>query len=169
MVIDSNKLIFIHINRTAGTSIERFFNQKPKNKHWVLQQYANKYDLTKYTTFTIVRNPFDRFVSMYEFRRERHDEKRSFEAFARKPSGFKKPMVDWLRIDGEIAVDMVLKFETLKSDFKAMCDTLNISKGILPHKFKTTRTSYKNYYTDETKQIVQEMYKEDLFIFEYDF
>jgi hypothetical protein len=72
MILPDKKIIFIHIPRTGGSSVEKYFNfkfssdWKPKTaQHLTLEEYSNHYDLDKYFKFTIVRNPWDRLISWY--------------------------------------------------------------------------------------------------------
>lgn len=77
---DSKKLFFIHIPKCGGTSIEDTFPEKRKyigygifrNKalhHINFTEasiiYTKKWE--EYTTFAIVRNPLDRFISDFNF------------------------------------------------------------------------------------------------------
>lgn len=77
-VFDDLDLIFIHIPKNAGTSIEMTI-------HGERGQYSGHYDWKKYErdvpdkwkdyeSFSVVRNPFDRTVSNYKYARK----KRSF-------------------------------------------------------------------------------------------
>ena len=75
------KIIFIHIAKNCGNSIKRLLS---KEKHLELchcfklfhtnnklLDYENKLlDLTSYFKFTIVRNPWDRLVSYYAFKKD---------------------------------------------------------------------------------------------------
>lgn len=69
MIIDSLQLIFIHVPRTGGTTIESLFGQpmcdtSPADA--IIQKIGvNKYK--SYFKFAVVRNPFDRLVSSYWF------------------------------------------------------------------------------------------------------
>jgi hypothetical protein len=72
MILDKHKILFIHIPRTGGTSVENHFNYQskhgwnPKNsQHLTLEEYSNHYNLDDYFKFTVVRNPWDRLVSWY--------------------------------------------------------------------------------------------------------
>jgi hypothetical protein len=72
MILPDKKIIFIHIPRTGGTSVEKYFNfkyeagWKPKTaQHLTLQEYSEHYDTDNYFKFTIVRNPWDRLMSWY--------------------------------------------------------------------------------------------------------
>ena len=72
MVLEDKKIIFVHIPRTGGTSIENFFDFKGTDfgnpetaQHQTIKEYKKNYNIKKYFTFTFVRNPWDRLVSWY--------------------------------------------------------------------------------------------------------
>lgn len=76
------KLIFVHIQKAGGSSIQRLFEQldpelvtkiaidpaKKRPKHCFASDIAEvigEETFREYTSFTVVRNPFDRLVSWY--------------------------------------------------------------------------------------------------------
>lgn len=72
MILHDSKIIFIHIPRTGGTSVEKHFGFKHQHgwkpetaQHLTLKEYSNHYDVNDYFKFTLVRNPWDRLVSWY--------------------------------------------------------------------------------------------------------
>ena len=71
MISDKHKIIFIHIPRTSGTSIESAFDlnmDKEGDKHLRASEIKKKTGSDKwnsYFKFSIVRNPWERFASMY--------------------------------------------------------------------------------------------------------
>lgn len=131
---------------------------------------------------TIVRNPYTKFISHYyaslyfldrffEFKSPsptefvKHENINRILEFA--PANYLVKQVDYIKdINGNIKCDKIYKMETdlkiLESDFKLK----NIDK------FKYNKADYirdyKNLYTDELIQFVQERYKEDFEYFEYD-
>ena len=75
MICHKSKVIFIHIPRTAGTSVEKafvgkdWFNIDVSTKHiyasTARDYYAEFWD--EYFKFSIVRNPWDRMLSLSKF------------------------------------------------------------------------------------------------------
>lgn len=72
MIIDKNKIIFLHIPKTGGNSVEshlsKEFNCNVKFRHYTLNQIYNELkdkDLENYTIFTVLRNPLEKIVSTY--------------------------------------------------------------------------------------------------------
>ena len=158
MIIEEYKAVFIHIPKTAGTSVKRYFKLNSKlGKHGCIWQYNN------YKKFTIVRNPYDRIVSWYFFIKKLNNlTNTTFREYAKtnvlKSAEILKPQHEW--IDDTVKT---LSFENLEkelSDFfnkKIKLKTINKSK----HKH------YLDYYNQETLDIVYERYKEDFEKFNY--
>lgn len=70
MITHDYKLFFIHIPKCAGRSISEVFNQR--FDHYTADYYRREYAYfwKQYTAFAIVRNPYDRLVSMYHYIRD---------------------------------------------------------------------------------------------------
>lgn len=67
MICHKHKCIYIHIPKTAGTSVDTFFTGKMQ-KHSCAKDYHDFLDtdiFNNYFKFTIVRNPWDLIVSLY--------------------------------------------------------------------------------------------------------
>lgn len=64
-----NNILFIHIPKTAGTSVIKMFDMNDKEGHVPYIKYKNiNEDLfNRSFKFAIVRNPWDKFVSCYEY------------------------------------------------------------------------------------------------------
>ena len=72
MILEKPKLLFIHIPRTGGSSIENFFNfcpcapmNKKESQYSTLEESKEYCKIENYFKFTIVRNPWDRLLSWF--------------------------------------------------------------------------------------------------------
>jgi len=76
MISYDKKFIFIHTPRTGGTSLEIFFEETVSDckvdndtRHWPLWFYYDKKEIRPFVDdffkFSIVRNPWDRFLSYF--------------------------------------------------------------------------------------------------------
>src|SRR5882724_1403834 len=100
MICDEHKFIFVHLNKTGGTSIEKLFDSQADvltngitgnhDKHWtaadIQRAFPEKY--ATYFKFSFVRNPWNMVVSRYHWSRFHQVENgqpflpsESFEAF----------------------------------------------------------------------------------------
>jgi hypothetical protein len=218
MISHEYKCINIHIPKTAGTSISWAFShdhQKnfdttqgfdKKNKIWiqhataqeVKKLYTNEEQWNNYFKFAIVRNPFDKIVSSYNWlslvlrpriKVSNFTDRLMFEDFIYKKGRFKKfldPTLDTkeesrhthlktstyfiMDENDNLMVDYVGRFENLKNEWEFICDKLGIVMK-LHHINKHSRSNkhYRDYYNDKTKAYVSEIYKKDLKIFGYEF
>ena len=88
--------------------------------------------------------------------------------------------------NGEIEVDFIGKYENLHEDWRQLCSKLGIDKNkwakrgshltraatlILPHENRNpvSRKYYRNYYTDVEIEMVYNLYKKDINMFNYEF
>jgi hypothetical protein len=69
---------------------------------------------------------------------------------------------------GSPLVDFLGRFENLRNDFEWIQTKIGI-RVILPHINATEHRHYSTYYTDETREIVGQLYEGDVRIFGYSF
>lgn len=179
--------IFIHINKTGGSSIEKALGdaQQIHFSAYALKNYLGTQVFNSKFKFAFVRNPYDRIVSQYHYRLQNNqtnikDKAISFKDWVRKcyveqdeeyynyPAMFQS-QVDWLTDrDGKLIVDFIGKFENFEEDFKHVCYKLNIPYKPLPHARKSSRTkNYLNFYDEETLKIVSDKFTKDFAYFGY--
>ena len=196
MISHTHKFIFIEVNKTGTTTINRSLHKygeprKGKTRHLSISQILhNDSQISNYFRFTFVRNPWDRCVSLFNYRVQKRSLYKDlcFNEFIQslKENTFKEwyknnynnlksgpvscPQVFFLYNENEeIKMDFIGKFENLQEDFNIVCDKIGIPKQQLPHKNATKHKHYTEYYDDETKQIVAEKYAKDIEYFGYEF
>jgi hypothetical protein len=138
--------------------------------------------------FAFVRNPFDRAVSLFHYLQKFGSEavppEMTFEGFCHTldrgeypPVGLYNheglnqcnPMVRWLFDDaGRPLADFVGRHETVERDFRTLCRQIGMHSH-LPRHNTTEHRPYREYYTSETRQIIERVYREDLEAFDYEF
>jgi len=191
MICENNNFIFIHITKTAGTSVHHFFNkQNTKEKNHNLKYYIKKNGQEKFNNFfiwSIVRNPFDRVLSLYFHKKRQgkkfiYSNKYNFTDWIKIIFGENKGLnwsfdtcSNWLKNNKEkIEVDFICKFETLDKDWKLLCKKLGIKYKKLPEKNKSKKRKnkcYKKFYKGDEKAIklIEDFYQEDIENFNYQF
>ena len=124
-----------------------------------------------------MRNPWDRVVSEYFYGLKWHDRK----GIALPPklsSGFKNYVMsadDWpkksliCQADFIAGSDFIGKFENLQEDFNTICDKVGITRKLLPHRNKSKRKYYHEYYDKEARGAVEERFKKDIEAFNYEY
>ena len=79
------------------------------------------------------------------------------------------PQVEWLKNnEGKIDIDKIIRFENLNEGINEVFKTLEIEHK-LQHLKRTYRTNYRDFYDDQTKQIVTDWFHEDIKEFGYTF
>lgn len=143
-----------------------------------LLQLIDKKIIDSSIKVAIVRNPFDRCVSSYK---HMGGENQSFKDFLmtyysspnrnHNDLAHKRPQIDYLRDkSGKIVIDNIIYFENLNNEFLQFKNKYNIKALDLPHIGKQKRKlSYQKYYCDESKEIVETLFKEDIDQFNYTF
>ena len=164
MYIDHDrKLVFIHIARTGGSSIKTALNlhEKKYTEHYHLDSSYIPKKCEDYFKFAFVRNPFDRFVSLYHFR----------------PKGLS--FSDWLdnitltyvqQVDyGVDKLDFVGRYENLQKDFNRYFEgQLTIENPT--ESFSIIKDKhYSEYYDDNTIKKVSKLAEKDISKFNYEF
>lgn len=162
MISHKYKLIFIHIPRTGGTSIEKAILNN-RSGWWGIHapsKHLNAYSAKKiyksywddYFKFTFVRNPWDRMVSMLKYGsfygvHLSKDERITIDDYLKyfKKIEYDRRFFNFSQIkdtqtqDGAVYgniigedMNFVGKFETLDQDFETLCELTNIPKVRLP-------------------------------------
>jgi len=188
---NSMKCIFVHIPKTAGTSItEGLFGARPHHQplQWYEEVEPQLYN--DYFKFSFVRNPWDRLVSGYHYmvnKKSKRPSEIEWINFFKGVDSFDDFVTRWLNEDnierhlltlpqyhfvlnkfGVLGLDFVGRYETLQKDFPYICERLGVVCE-LPHENKSPRKEFRNYYTSQTRDIVARVYAKDIEMFGYDF
>ena len=192
MIDNKNKFFFIHIRKTAGTSIEKVFVPAAGNfedevayKHataYAMRQHFPK-EWGKYFKFSFVRNPWDWLVSRFFWQRQFHDEWRNlpFDKFIEETCGQGHNPTAFLELvtisqlyfltdeNDNIIVDFIGKFENLQADFNKVCNKIGVPRKQLGLFNTSKHKHYTEYYNDYTRKLVREKYARDIEILGYKF
>jgi hypothetical protein len=193
-------LVFVHIPKTAGTSIRSTLAQLPNPKprrYLRLKAHARAFEFrlamgeqrwNDSFSFAVIRNPFDLMVSSYfwwlekagawKSLREGQQEVQAmggFGDFVRSELGreyineYPGDIFDWIALDGEIIVDYVARMETLADDWREIMRRVDGPPIELPRENVTSRGDYRQYYDDETAELVARRFHRTLERFDYSF
>lgn len=187
---NDKKFVYVHIPKCAGNTVKSVLNISNHDHGGIDQKY-----ISDYFKFTFVRNPWDRFISAYEYikgggwKQMNPDQDwdkpycdvlnsfNSLKEFARRPEVWTgmmhfRPQFDFVTIDKKTdCLDFIGRVENLGNDLKFICEQIGCKYNHLPHinKSKKSHQHYKNYYDDELKNIVDTVYSKDIEYFKYNF
>lgn len=221
MIAHDYRAMFVHVPKTAGQSVEMAFlnlaglsweergaftlrqNQDraigpTALAHLLAAEYValghmEQAAFDSYFKFSFVRNPWDRLVSEYLYRKA--DGRMPFSRFVREGLALTDihldrtrhmlPQTDYLYDDeGRLLVDFVGRFETLQRDFAQVAKRLDLPELELPHRNmsrptpslwqrlfgkRRARQPYQTYYTESLREQVAEHYTTDIERFGYAF
>ncbi|MDP2564800.1 sulfotransferase family 2 domain-containing protein [Pseudoalteromonas marina] len=178
---NDNKVIFVHVPKAAGNGITQSLFSLPSTGHYFLQKYKeDDYDkFCNYKKFTVVRNPWDRFVSAFHYL---HSDKggmgvwdndfkdnflkgipdfKSFINHMIHDEKFKRDVLAWthfipqsyfltLPSDNSLQnFDCICRFENLNADFESLKKILGKPEAQLAVINKSKHQHYKDYYTEQ--------------------
>ena len=185
-------VMFIHIPKAAGTSIEkslglrrlRFpsrFRREFKNEgqcsfgHLDVRKRLRNGRITKefYDSafkFCFCRNPYDRAVSSYFYARKRHPNEFSpsvsFIDFTRTLANYGRMFIEQTWYTDELDFDFIGRFETLERDFMWVAHKIGI-KASLRKENNTFHEPYWTYYNEESIENIAKYYRKDFEFFGY--
>lgn len=192
MISHNKKFVFLHLPKTAGTSINSTLSNYATysksiaySKHSSLNDIRNEIGDSKfdeYFKFTIVRNPWDRILSLYFWgiqikpgkSIQSNWHKDSFDRWIKttfindRLYNIWPNQIDLMTIDDKPQIDFVGRFENLQSDWRFICEKLEI-KDELQFLYSTKHKPFYEYYDNEAIAIVKKYYEKDIKEFGYEF
>ena len=203
-ILKQHKIIFCHIPKTGGITthkiMESIGNLEICDRHYNLLQLKEKIDddelFEKSLKFCIVRNPWDRMVSTYFFRKEKKEEdfgpieqwdldfndwisyiySPEYKNLKLKHTGTCDNVlyqfgssIRWvLDENNNILADKIIRFENLNEELKTLFSNYNYTQEITKNN-STKHRRYQEYYNENSKNLVAQNFKEDIEYFNYKF
>lgn len=190
---DEQQAIFVHIPKCAGDAINQCLFGNRGGGYTTLEQYLNIFEprcIADYFKFTFVRNPWDRLVSAYFYlkrggagEQDRHWYEDHLSGYAdfdefvrhwltrrqvRQWHHFTPQYYYMLDRREKVRLDFVGFVENIEADFAHVADRIGVdvrlSEAATGH-----HADYRDYYTPQTRDIVAEVYAEDIRLLGYSF
>lgn len=203
------KSLFVWIPKVAGTSISKSlgltrYKSNPdafNNRGAVTfghisinvllsEKYMSSKFFNRAFKFCFVRNPWDRFISLYFYKRrnerfgvwefldlikgalgvdaEYRPKNKHFDRNMYYSAAQGNLQIDWITRNGRLFPDFIGRYENLAEDFKTVCGELGV-KAELKHLNKSGHDDYRNYYDEKLKKEVGRLYEKDIDTFKYTF
>lgn len=201
MVLPRLGLVFLAYNKAGSSSIEAALHDQRSAvweayarlghealrrrgpwKHMDAREFESLFRwrpaVTSLHRVAVVRNPWDRMVSVYHYQRQtapqKHDRAtglsfRDYVLAGGSGSAF-TTFTDFAGDGhGRLLVDTVLRVETLDEDFQRLCAERGLTGVELPRKNASARGGYRELYDDDTRQAVSRAFAPDIERFGYTF
>ncbi len=199
LVSDSRKLVFVHIQKTGGSTVHRLLQEHIPDIHMIgarhefaIRGMKELEGWDEYFKFAFVRNPWDRLVSWYsmvtkfkksgnELWRYVRDNSSTFEEFIYNCTdevevregvyySFAYNQLDYVTDkNGNLLVDFIGRLENFEEDLREAFVRVGLELETVPHKNRSNHRHYSAFYTPETEMIVRERFKRDIEYFGYEF
>jgi hypothetical protein len=197
LISKDKQFVFFHVPKTAGGSMTALLSKytdkqidiKDKSKqgwmtryhvntkkqsfnsmHSFVDPHYNDHNCKDMFSFSFVRNPYTRIISLYKFlKRYKH---LTFLGFCQYLNVNKQVNINqykYLTLQNEIPLDFVGRYENIKEDFDYVCEEIGIPERYIDLGFehKQDLINYKDYYCDESKKIIDEIFDMDFKTFDY--
>jgi Sulfotransferase family len=192
----SRRLLFVHVPKTGGSSIQHLLDQHIADSTVVLPRHAplqkalrRSPELIGYWTFGFVRNPWARMVSWWSMVTQRPDDhpgleknqlwqqvrgkQEDFEQFVlaapERHLRLRRPQLSYLVAKGGRHADFIGRTETFATDMRAVLARLELPDAVLPHENASDHTNYREYYTPASRKLVGKLFQPDVRAFGYEF
>lgn len=180
------RYVFIHINKTAGSSIERALYLRFEHKTALeKRRELGDWRWRRSFKFSFVRNPWDKVLSHYNYRVATNqtgmgDRHISFRDWVLRAYGSQDPryydqprmfapQAYWICDENQRSlVDFVGRFESLTSDFAAVCQQIGVTRA-LPHLKQSRHSHYSDSYDAESRDCVARWFARDIEEFHYSY
>ena len=189
------ELKFIHITKTAGTTIENiglknniqwgFHHKEYKNHHKPLNEQKQEL-IKKYDWFMVVRNPYDRIISELHCRWGNRNRNNILNSSKEKINEYIRNCIHYrnnhekykkyycyghYKEQYKYLCDNtninILKFENLKDEFNLLMKKYNLNLKIDKHLNSNNKMFIINYFDKENIKLINDVYHKDFEYFNY--
>lgn len=179
---EAKPLLFIHIPKTGGMAIksilkDSLFDLDFKNRHLFAREFCDRISRQLYDKlykFTVVRNPYDRLVSYYYFMLNDVDHTDHIvhtqtlsEYIAWACDDNVSTQFEQISLNGRIAVDRILYFETLQEDWERLAVEFNLPT-VLPALNTSAHMHWCNELSIGDMESIYDSFLVDFKMFGYD-
>lgn len=202
MINHKRKILFIDICKTAGTSITKTLQKyypedKWEGKHHSVPNFTPKIAsmvndeiLDEYSSFTVIRNPYDRMISLWVWGLGGDYHSLPFLKFVRNVRDCKykemkghryKTSLEWISDEsGTIRVKNIIRYENLQEELNQYLNSQGMDSVQLikentkeqwhkeGHQFKL-HEHYKEHYCEESQTIIRNLFKDEIEHFGFEF
>lgn len=184
MISLSHRFIFVHVCKTAGTSLRMALSNYAEGQHTAGEHatMSEWRDLLgggrrEFLSFAFVRNPFDWMVSFFLYIQrtpdhEQHDLVRSMRfsdylhwQFAQ-GAAFRHQW-EWLLHEGRRDVDFIGRFETLTEDLRQLGHMLELDIALSHQLGSGRKRPYQDWYSDDCEAVVAQALARDFDLLGY--
>jgi hypothetical protein len=199
MISHEYKCIFIHVRKNAGGSVIRSFpasdaeaSDRGYGTNGTRDPLWSSHLHPGYLVFAVARNPWSRFISGWKWLCERTYEAKgnlgpdyyrrtSLKDILRTLPGqlpensHDRRHLFWSHLemltdqDGTFVADVILRFETLETDYMRLCERISKPYTPLRRTNKSRHDRYWTYYDAETRDMVRDLFCKDIDYFGYKF
>lgn len=214
IVNDTYKFIFLHIPKNAGTSIRtalstldgtktKFVSQTTKHEtfeefltNWPERSSRPLQDIDEFRVLAVIRNPWDRFLSLHRYLLEKHRE--TYPDVPTSVNDFSHQLVcrpDWIEnirsikpqvrfLDGLRQEPVLCRFEYVQNDLSNALARLGAELPPLAHlnssgsrsknlkslfRLRSPKLSYRQALSPQAAEIIAKTYSEDIKRFQFNF
>lgn len=178
---DSHKFIWFRVAKAGTRSILDVLQKNTELSKHGFNIRINLDEYGDYYKFAFVRNPWDRVVSCYHNKVLTKNDKNFQRCFGKNFEFF----VDFINSQDLTKGDFHIKLQTklipvermnfigrlenFNEDLKFLLSVIGLKDQEIPHKNRSEHKHYSTYYTERTKEIIAQKYKEDIETFGYTF
>ena len=198
----NRRILYLHVPKTAGSSLtdHQIFYKKINCTIHAIREFGVWDKITKKGEqdsykIAFVRNPWDRFVSLYfyfynmqldhwaykwDYQTVKNIRRfKSFEDFCLNFNDFDEAQpfkkfhfynqCSWTHYDNKKIVDFLGRYESLNQHIRQLETKLNLKHHPLGRQNTSSHDNYTKYYNDKTANLVADMYAKDIKYFNYKF